>query len=99
MDLGYGVWVPFMELERGDKSFSLYYTSEPQALLIDAPMAISQTKYRKCRVRYNDDIPTNAVCTVYIRKVEPTKVEYVVASPKGIEQGEYFTEVTGCELE
>lgn len=99
MDLGYGVWVPFMELERGDKSFSLYYTSEPQALLIDTPMAISQTKYRKCRVRYNDDIPTNAVCTVYIRKVEPTKVEYVVASPDGITQGEYMTEVVGCELE
>lgn len=99
MDLGYGVWAPFMELELEDKSFSLYYTSEPQALLVDSPMAISQTKYRKCRVRYNDDIPANEIYTVYIRKVEPTKVEYVVASHKGIEQGEYFTEVMGCELE
>lgn len=99
MDLGYGVWAPFMELEREDKSFSLYYTSEPQALLVDSPMAISQTKYRKCRVRYNDNVPADAIYTVYIRKVEPTKVEYVVASPKGIEQGEYCTEVTGCELE
>ena len=88
-----------MELEREDKSFSLYYTSEPQALLVDTPMTISQTKYRKCRVRYNGDIPDDSVCTVYIRKVEPTKVEYVVASPKGIEQGEYFTEVTECKLE
>ena len=99
MDLGYGVWAPFMELEREDKSFSLYYTSEPQALLVDSPMAISQTKYRKCRVRYNDDVPADEVYTVYIRKVEPTKVEYVVASPKGIERGEYLMEVTGCGLE
>ena len=99
MDLGYGVWAPFMEIEREDKSFSLYYTSEPQALLVDSPMNISQTKYRKCRVRYNENVPVDLVYTVYIRKVEPTKVEYVVASPKGIEQGEYCTEVTGCELE
>ena len=98
MDLGYGVWAPFMELEREDKSFSLYYTSEPQALLLDEPMAISQTKYCKCRIRCNDDIPADEVYTVYIRKVEPAKVEYVVASPKGIEQGEYFTEVMACEL-
>lgn len=61
-------------------------------------MTISQTKYRKCRVRYNDNVLADLVYTVYIRKVEPTKVEYVVASPKGIEQGEYCTEVTGCEL-
>ena len=98
MDLGYGVWAPFMELEREDKSFSLYYTSEPQALLVDTPMTISQTKYRKCRVRYNGDISAGDVCTVYIRKVESTKVEYVVASPKRIDQGEYLTEVMRCEL-
>lgn len=99
MDLVYGVWAPFMELDRDDKSFSLYYTSEPQALLINTPMAISQTKYRKCRVRYNADVPAGEVYTVYIRKVEPTRVEYVVASPKGIEQEEYLTEVVVCELE
>lgn len=98
MDLGYGVWAPFMELEREDKTFSLYYTSESQALLVDAPMEISQVKYRKCRVRYNDDVLDSKVFTVYIRKIGPTKIEYVDALPTGIEQGEFLTEVAVCEL-
>ena len=98
MDLGYGVWAPFMELEREDKTFSLYYTSEPQALLVDAPMAISQVKYRKCRVRYNDNVLDSKVFTVYIRKIGPTKIEYVAALPTGIEQGEFLTEAAVCEL-
>ena len=99
MEFGYNVWAPFMDIESDDKSFSIYYTSEPQALLVDTPMPIGQTKYRKCRVQYKGTITAEEVCRVYIRKVAPTKVEYVVASPKSIEQEEYLTEVVECELE
>lgn len=97
LDVPYDAWAPFLDVEREDRNFSLYYTSEPRAVQVHNPLSIDDAKYKKCRLRYTAAAEGERGI-VYIRKKSPSEVEYVVSTETKIKDGEYLSELRKCEL-
>ena len=97
LDVPYDAWAPFLDVESEDRSFSLYYSSEPRALQVQNPLSYRDVKYKKCRLRYTGAAEGESGI-VYIRKKSPNEVEYVVSTETKIKDGEYLSELGKCEL-
>ena len=97
LDVPYDKWEPFLDVEREDRNFSLYYTSEPRAVQVHNPLSIDDAKYKKCRLRYTAAAEGEGGI-VYLRKKSPSEVEYVVSTEAKIKDGEYLSELGKCEL-
>ncbi len=85
----YQKWYDFISADEED--FEIYYTDLPEATT--QQMKIQDTKRKKCKITVLDE-----QATVFLRMVNPTKIEYVVATTEGIEQGEYLSEIKELEL-
>lgn len=87
----YGRWYEFIDASEED--FEIYYTTLPKAST--KQLLISETSRMKCRI---EEIYEDEKIGVYIRAVEPTKIEYVVAGQDGIEKGEFLSEIKSIQL-
>ncbi|SOC09136.1 hypothetical protein SAMN05880501_105184 [Ureibacillus xyleni] len=85
----YNEWLLF--IDAAEEDFELYYTSLPEAT--NNQLDISQVLRKKCRI---DSVNEDAF--VYLRKVSPTIIEYVVATEEGIQNATYSSDITTLEL-
>lgn len=85
----YGKWMEF--IDAGAEDFTLYYTNLPEAGNNKLP--IGQVSRKKCRLG-----ATYPQANIYYRAVRPTVLEYVVATPQGLEKGEYLEEKVQLDL-
>ncbi|OAH52820.1 MULTISPECIES: biotin/lipoyl-containing protein [Bacillaceae] len=85
----YNKWHLFIDASEED--FEIYYTSLPEASTNQ--LGIKQTQRKKLRIEYVDDS-----AFVYIRRVSPTVLEYVVAYEDSILNEAYLSEITKVEL-
>ena len=91
-DIAYNQWVYFIDALETD--FEFYYTSLPDVALNKS--SITKASKKLCRIgEANED---EEQVGIYIRAVEPTVVEYVVADKEGLERGEYIEQPKRVEL-
>lgn len=88
--LAYGEWREF--IDAGAEDFTLYYTNLPEAG--NNKLAITQVSRKKCRIAQ-----TYPDANIYYRAVKPTVLEYVVATPQGIETGDFLEEIVRLDLD
>lgn len=86
----YHKWYDFIDGDEED--FEIYYTDLPEASTNH--MKIQDTKRKKCKIEL-----TNDQARVFLRTISPTMIEYVVATEKGIQGGEYLSEIKQLELD
>lgn len=86
----YNEWNAFIDACVAD--FEIYYTSLPEATTKNS-LAIEEAKKKICRID-----ATSEEAEIYIRFVNPTMIEYVVATEEGIAQGKYLGEITKLEF-
>jgi len=87
----YNKWEWFIDAEHED--FELYYTDLPEASTNE--LSINKVSRNRCQIKKSDDEDAG----VYIRTVNPTTIEYVVATASGIAKESYLSEVEKIELE
>jgi len=86
----YNKWIWF--IEANEELFELYYTDLPEASTNDlSTTAVS-------RVRYYITPSADETAGIYIRPVNPSVFEYVVATPSGISREKYLTDIVRIEL-
>lgn len=91
-DIEYNKWVYFIDALETD--FEFYYTSLPDVALNKSP--ITRASKKLCRIQEANEDEDRV--GIYIRAVEPTVVEYVVADREGLEKGEYMEQPKRVEL-
>ena len=88
-NIEYKKWVKFIDATEYD--FEIYYTALPEAS--SGSMPINGVAKKRCSIdETNDD------AFVYIRVVEPSAVEFVVALPDEIDDEDYITEIKKVTL-
>jgi len=87
----YGRWVEFIDAI--EDTFELYYSS--QSIVTTNKTAIDDSSIKKMILKI-DTIDDNAL--VYIRLVNPTTFEYVVAHEDEIENEVYLTDIKAVEI-
>ncbi len=88
-DAQYNEWIEFADASEED--FELYYTELPEAIGCD--MDIQKVERKKCRLTVTDEDSS-----IYLRRVSPTVVEYVVATRDGLTRDRYLSEITSVDL-
>ena len=89
--IDYNQWVKFTFAD--EEYFEIYYTSEPKAL--DNTMPISSVNMISCTIDY-DEVSYDA--DIYIRKVGPEKLEYVVGTEEEFEKGKFNNKIYTVSL-
>lgn len=87
----YNEWVEF--IDASEKTFEIFYSEHPTASTNN--MLISDIAIRRERIKI-DVINEDAL--IYIRKVSPTSIEYVVALENEIEKNKYLGKINKIEL-
>ena len=87
----YHQWTNF--IDAGEKMFEVFYTEQPNAST--NKMLINDNGIKRERVKI-DEVDKDAL--VYIRKVSPTAIEYVVAYEAEIANNNYLGEIKRIEL-
>jgi len=90
-DTSYGEWIAF--IDAGLDTFELFYSSAPVVSNNKTP--IHDPSIRK-KILSIDVVNEDAL--VYIRLVNPTQIEYVVAMPDEIENETYLGEISKIDL-
>lgn len=88
-EIEYQKWVYFIDASEVD--FEFYYTSLPEATTNQLP--IGEVHKKICRIE-----EANEEANVYIRVVEPTVIEYGVATEDGIKNNEIMGKIERVEL-
>lgn len=91
-NIEYNKWTYFIDALETD--FEFYYTSLPDVALSKSP--ITKASKKLCRIQEANEDEDRV--GIYIRAVEPTVVEYVVADKEGLEKGEYIEQPRRVEL-
>lgn len=90
-DIEYRKWIYFIDAFEAD--FEFYYTSLPEEALNRS--SISGINKKLCRIeKANEDEKIG----VYIRAIEPSAIEYAVASEDGIEKEEFIEKPKRVDL-
>ena len=85
----YNEWIRFIDAR--EDTFEIYYTDQPMAS--NNTMSIEKAIKKSFIIDYLDDD-----ADVYIRIVEPTKIQYVVATEEGIQEENYLCDIVEVEL-
>ena len=85
----YGQWYDF--IDAAEEDFELYYTNLPEAS--GNQLDIREALRKKRSISVTDD-----TASVYIRAVEPSVIEYVVATEDAVASGKYLNDVVRVEL-
>ncbi|OQY39060.1 MAG: hypothetical protein B6229_04515 [Spirochaetaceae bacterium 4572_7] len=91
-DIQYNKWIEF--IDAGVDQFDLYYTTQPLASTNN--LSIDDSGIKKMIVKI-DHVDENA--SVYIRVVDPTEIEYVVALSEQVSNEQYLSNITKIELD
>ena len=87
----YNEWVDFIEAD--ENIFEVYYTSSALAITNDLSIKDSSIKKKILKIDLTDE-----EANIYIRVVNPTTFEYVVAYEEEIKNNQYLTEIKKVEL-
>ncbi|MCQ2361518.1 MAG: hypothetical protein MJ048_00585 [Acidaminococcaceae bacterium] len=91
----YKAWAEFIKLGDDENSFEIYYTTN--SLAQEGSLSIDNVDCRRCHISY---IGNDHGGIVYLRKIAPQKIEFVVAADKGaIENKNYLAKPVILELE
>lgn len=88
-NIQYNEWIRFRHAKVSE--FELYYTDLPEATT--NKLQIKEVSKKMCRASITDE---NAA--IYIRVVEPSVIEYTVATEVGIKDNDYMADVVRIEL-
>lgn len=88
----YNKWYKF--IDASFDTFELYYTSLPEAMTSNVNIEEVQRKMYSIDVTSEDED-----VNVYIRFVDPSTIEYVVAKDSEIEKGNYLSNIVKDELD
>jgi Molecular chaperone len=88
-NIQYNEWIRFRHAKVSE--FELYYTNLPEATT--NKLSINEVSKKMCRTSITDE---NAA--IYIRAVEPSVIEYTVATEEGIKNKEYMVDAIKVEL-
>lgn len=90
----YQKWLKFSKITAGTETFEFYYSELPEVVNGDIAIKDNKSIYKKkCLV---DNVTVDA--NVYFRFVNPSRLEYVVATEDNIAQGQYMSKVYGVDL-